>query len=166
MCCRTFQSPTNGDVPRTEKCVTHNQIGNVPTKRLVYYNSATRLPWTGEEQGRGTHRITTFSLLCVQALLQHVQLGSVTRPLTCWTFSSPVVCTTTLPNGCQVSRTYLNLIGWVNMDKTLPFPNPGRNFTAVVILRTGTGLWLNRSHFLARYTCGYSWNWYLSREYY
>ena len=26
-----FQSPTNRDVPRTEKRVTHNQIGNVPT---------------------------------------------------------------------------------------------------------------------------------------
>ena len=42
VCYRTFQSPTNRDVPRTEKRVTHNQIGNVPTKRLVYHNSATR----------------------------------------------------------------------------------------------------------------------------
>ena len=31
VCYRTFQSPTNRDVPRTEKRVTTNQISNVPT---------------------------------------------------------------------------------------------------------------------------------------
>ena len=43
VCYRTFQLPANRDVPRTEKRVTYNQIGNVPTKRLAYYNSATGL---------------------------------------------------------------------------------------------------------------------------
>ena len=46
--------------------MTHNRVGNVPAKRLAYYNSATRLQWTGEEQGPRTHRITTFSLICVK----------------------------------------------------------------------------------------------------
>ena len=32
LCYRTFQSPTNRDVPRTEKCVTRNQIGTVPAR--------------------------------------------------------------------------------------------------------------------------------------
>ena len=31
VCDRTFQSPTNRDVPRTEKRVAHNTFGNVPT---------------------------------------------------------------------------------------------------------------------------------------
>ena len=39
-------------------------------KRLAYHNSATRLQWAGEEQGRRTHRITTFLPVSVQALLQ------------------------------------------------------------------------------------------------
>ena len=30
VCYRSFQSPTNRDVARTEKRITHNQIGNVP----------------------------------------------------------------------------------------------------------------------------------------
>ena len=46
MCDRIFQSPANRDAPRTEKRITYNQIGNVPTKRLVYHNLATRLQWT------------------------------------------------------------------------------------------------------------------------
>ena len=74
VCYRTFQSPTNRDVPRTEKRVTHKPNRQCTDKRLAYHNSATRLQCTEEGEGSleksRAHRITTCLPLSVQALLQ------------------------------------------------------------------------------------------------
>ena len=72
VCYRTFQAPTNRDVPKTEKKrVTHIRIGNVPTNDWPIIIQ----PQDGNGPGKNkadlhTHRLTTFLPVSVQALLQ------------------------------------------------------------------------------------------------